>query len=185
MLGRLLKRDVAAPLPPGTPRILLVDDDEDEIALVQDALSRAGATYQVDWASTYEQGLDHLQRGDYEVGLVDYRLGSWTGLDFLREARDRGNHVPLIMLTGERDPAIDQAATGLGAVDFLHKGKTSSEEFERAVRFAAATGRALSAACWPTTACPPNRSIRSSACWLTGLDARTSPCTWQTASSSG
>ena len=145
MFGRMHKREAAAPLPPGTPRILLVDDDEDEIALVRDTLSRAGVTYQVDWASTYEQGLDQLQ-DHYEVGLVDYRLGSWSGLDFLREARDRGNRVPLIMLTGERDLAIDQAATGLGAVDFLQKGKTSSEEFERAVRFAAATGRALETA---------------------------------------
>lgn len=146
MFGRRHKHEAAAALPPGTPRILLVDDDEDEITLVQDALSRAGVTYQVDWASTYEQGLEHLQHRDYEVGLVDYRLGSWSGLDFLREARERGNRVPLIVLTGERDPAIDQAATGLGAVDFLQKGKTSSEEFERAIRFAAATGRALEAA---------------------------------------
>lgn len=146
MLNRLLKRDTAAELPAGTPRILLIDDDEDELTLVREALSRAGATYQVDWAPSYEEGLERLLDGGYEVGLVDYRLGSWSGLDVLREARNRGNHVPLIMLTGERDHSIDQAATGLGAVDFLQKGKSSPVEFERAVRFAAANGRTLEAA---------------------------------------
>ncbi len=151
MLGRIRRRDATATatateLPPGAPRILLIDDDPDEAELVRDSLERAGAFYRVENASSAETGLERLAEGGFEAALVDYRLGEWSGLDVLRKAQQKGWRTPMILLTGERDPDVDQAATSLGAVDFLRKGKTSPEELERAIRFAAANGRALSAA---------------------------------------
>ena len=78
MLGRLRHRDAtttATQLPPGTPRILVIDDDPDEAELVRDSLERAGAFYRVDTAPSAENGLERLAEGGYEAALVDYRLG--------------------------------------------------------------------------------------------------------------
>jgi CheY-like chemotaxis protein len=150
MLGRFRKSDAttttATELPPGAPRILVIDDDPDEAELVRDSLERAGAFYRVENASSAENGLERLSEGGFEAALVDYRLGEWSGLDVLRQAHQQGWHTPMILLTGERDPDLDQAATSFGAVDFLKKGKTTPEELERSIRFAASNGRALAAA---------------------------------------
>ena len=67
--------------------------------------------------------------------------GEWSGLDVLRKAQQQGVSTPMILLTGERDPDLDQAATSFGAVDFLKKAKMSPEELERSIRFAASNGR--------------------------------------------
>ena len=59
MLGRLRHRDAtttATELPPGTPRILLIDDDPDEAEIVRDSLERAGAFYRVENASPRRTG---------------------------------------------------------------------------------------------------------------------------------
>jgi CheY-like chemotaxis protein len=150
MLGRLRHREVATitatELPPGTPQILVIDDDPDEAELIRDALQRAGVFYRVENASSADEGLDRLAEGEFEVALVDYRLGEWSGLDVLRKAQQQGVSTPMILLTGERDPDLDQAATSFGAVDFLKKAKMSPEELERSIRFAASNGRALTAA---------------------------------------
>ena len=70
MLGRLRHRDTTATgtdLPPGAPRILVIDDDPDEAELVRDSLERAGAFYRVENASSAENGLERLAEGRKSV----------------------------------------------------------------------------------------------------------------------
>jgi signal transduction histidine kinase len=119
-----------------TIRVLLVDDDEDDAVLTRDLLKEIpGAGFEVEWTREYVEGITRLrERGDYDVCLVDYRLGERSGIDFVREV-SAWSSAPVILLTGQGDLSVDVAAMNAGAADFLHKGELSASLLERAIRY--------------------------------------------------
>jgi diguanylate cyclase (GGDEF)-like protein len=125
-------------------RVLLVEDDEDDYVLTRDLLAEGfGGRVTMVWASTRTAGLERLTHDQFDVALVDYNLGSETGLDLLREARARGCRTPVIMLTGQDDRATDLNAMHAGAADYLVKGRVTSDMLERAIRYARERHRLL------------------------------------------
>jgi two-component system, cell cycle sensor histidine kinase and response regulator CckA len=117
-------------------RVLLVDDEEDEFVLARNLLRRAGdGRFTLEWASTFEDGLDLLSMNLVDVCLVDYRLGVRTGLDFIGEAKSRSG-VPLILMTGRGDRSIDVDAIAAGAADYLDKSELTPALLERSIRYA-------------------------------------------------
>ncbi|HEX5809342.1 MAG TPA: diguanylate cyclase [Anaerolineales bacterium] len=120
-------------------RILLIDDDEDESFLLRELISERAKTlyrYSLDWVSTYGEALRAFQQCQYDVYLVDYRLGSHSGLDLLRETIVRGCQAPVIMLTGQGSYETDLAAMQLGAADYLEKSQLTLPLLERSIRYA-------------------------------------------------
>ena len=125
-------------------RVLLVEDDEDDYVLTRDLLAEGfGARVTVEWASSRTAGLERLTEGQFDVALLDYNLGSETGIDLLREARARGCRTPVIMLTGQDDRATDLNAMHAGAADYLVKGRVTGDMLERAIRYARERHRLL------------------------------------------
>jgi signal transduction histidine kinase len=118
-------------------QILLVDDEEDEYILARDLLARAGdPMWSLRWADTFDAGLEMLGDDLVSVCLVDFRLGARTGLDFVREAHTRGSEIPLILMTGFGDRAVDADAIEAGAVDYLDKSELTPAMLERSIRHA-------------------------------------------------
>ena len=117
-------------------RVLLVDDEEDEFVLARDLLRRAGdGRFSLEWARTFDAGLDLLSINMADVCLVDYRLGAETGLDFIREAQSV-SAVPLILMTGRGDRGIDAALRQELRVmpplhEHLHRRVEVAQEFRR------------------------------------------------------
>ena len=73
-----------------TARVLLVDDEHLQFSYTQSLLDSLGSLYTLEWTPTYETGLQRIMRGDIDAALVDYRLGSRSGLELAREAIERG-----------------------------------------------------------------------------------------------
>jgi PAS domain S-box-containing protein len=115
-------------------KVLLVDDDENSFLLTRRLLSKIQALFQVDWAISYEAGLEMISRKQHDVYLLDYRLGARNGLDLLREALALGCEAPMIILTTE-NPEVDARALQLGAADFLNKDQLDSALLERSIRY--------------------------------------------------
>lgn len=125
-------------------RVLLVEDDEDDYVLTRDLLAEGfGGHVTVEWASTRSAGLELLTEALFDVALLDFNLGRETGLDLLREARARGCHTPVIMLTGQDDRTSDLNAMHAGAADYLVKGRVTGDMLERAIRYARERHRLL------------------------------------------
>lgn len=117
-------------------RVLLVDDEEDAFILIRHLLSKIpGGFYKTDWAPTYEEGLALIEKDEYDVYLLDYRLGARDGLELLREALARGSTKPIIILTATSNPEADVEATKSGAADFLVKDLLDSTLLERSIRY--------------------------------------------------
>ena len=125
-------------------RVLLVEDDEDDYVLTRDLLAEGfGGRVAVEWASTRTAGLHLLTQKSFDVALLDFNLGSETGVDLLREARARGCSTPVIMLTGQDDRATDLESMHAGAADYLVKGRVTGDMLERAIRYARERHRLL------------------------------------------
>jgi len=117
--------------------VLLIDDDRDDFLLTKGLFAEIpGDRYHLDWVPDYDHGLNSLCDGKHDVYLLDYRLGEKTGLELLREARERKCAGPVIFLTGQSYWEIDLAAMKEGAADFLEKSRLDATLLDRSVRYA-------------------------------------------------
>ncbi|MBL9084388.1 MAG: response regulator, partial [Planctomycetales bacterium] len=118
-------------------RVLLVDDDQDDYLLTSEQLRDAfGARLALTWEGSYETGLAALREREFDVCLLDFRLGARTGLELLVEARAAGVETPIILLTGQGEREVDMQAMQAGASDYLTKDQLSAGLVERAIRHA-------------------------------------------------
>jgi len=101
------------------PRILIVDDEEAIRFTFKSFMSKEG--YEVLTAKDYSSALEIITGTEVDVMFVDIILGGHTGIDILREVKERGLYCPVVMITGE--PNIDTAtdAVRIGAFDYLPK----------------------------------------------------------------
>jgi PAS domain S-box-containing protein len=122
-------------------RILQVEDNEDDYLIVRDLLSDITTTeFELEWVDTYAAARESLTRYQYDVCLLDYRLGEATGVDLVREFG--AGETPFILLTGNEDYEVDVAATKAGATDYLVKGHINAPLLERSIRYAVEQKRA-------------------------------------------
>ena len=121
----------------GSIRVLLIEDDEDDYLLTKALVSaKENAAIKLDWVDSYDRALAVIDDGQYDVYLVDYRLGHYTGIDLIQEAFRMGCRAPMILLTGQDDLTVDQSALELGAADYLVKGRIDAQLLGRSIRYA-------------------------------------------------
>lgn len=117
-------------------RVLLIDDDQDDFLLVSDMLAEAENTkFKLAWVQTYDAGLEAICKGEYDVYLLDYFMGSNNGLDLLKKAVEGGCKAPIIFLTAYGNYEIDLKAMEAGASDYLAKGEFTVPFLERSIRY--------------------------------------------------
>lgn len=127
-------------------KILLIDDDRLQYRVTQGHFaSFASELYELDWAATYEEGLDKLLGGSFAACLLDYQLGERDGLQLIREAVARGSRTPIVFLTAETAQRVDIEAMNAGALDYLVKGEITPRMLERSIRYALKLGDTLDA----------------------------------------
>ncbi len=100
-------------------RILIAEDDD----LLGDGIC-AGLRLRghvVDWAQGGDDALNALESHAFDLVILDLILPQRSGLDVLRQLRDRGDAVPVLVLTA-RD-TVEDRVRGLdaGADDYLIK----------------------------------------------------------------
>ena len=127
-------------------KILMIDDDRLQFRLTQTDFTKFhGEIYELEWASTYEDGLAKILGGGYEACLLDYQLGSKDGLQLIREAIAAGCRTPIVFLTADSSPQVDIEAMNAGALDYLVKGEITPRSLERSLRYALKLGETLEA----------------------------------------
>jgi signal transduction histidine kinase len=124
-------------------RVLLIDDDEDEFVITKDLFDELeGGLYELEWAPSYDEGVERVKRAEHAAYLVDYDLGARTGIELLREARGVGCGAAIVILTGAGDRSIDLQAMQAGADDYLDKRQLTATALERSLRYAIERRRA-------------------------------------------
>jgi len=112
-------------------KVLIVDDDLLQRKLAQAILE--GPRYEVFEASNGQEGLDLIQREEFDAVVLDRQMPGMDGEEVCRRVRqDLGNHLlPLIMVTGAGSSALASALRA-GATDFIHK-PYNAQEFQARV----------------------------------------------------
>lgn len=119
-------------------RILLVEDDQVLGAAIHDHL--VGAANAVDWMRRLDESRLALTGTGYGLILLDLNLPDGGGLGLLRELRNRGDVVPVIIVTAMDQVAMRIEGLNCGADDYLVKPFDLSEMMARI----AAVGRRYS-----------------------------------------
>ncbi len=101
--------------------ILVVEDEEDILALLHFNLIKAG--YQVDCASQGEEALSKVAAGHYDLLLLDLMLPGIDGLEICSRVRqsEATAGLPIIMLTARGEEADVVRGLEMGADDYVTK----------------------------------------------------------------
>jgi PAS domain S-box-containing protein len=117
----------------GVPRILLVEDDQDQALLISRALNRGEPTYAVTVVSNGDDCLTALAQERYALVLLDFRLPRENGLQVLRAMHQAGHQTPVIMMTAHGDEAIAVEVMKAGAADYIVKQRDYLSELRPVV----------------------------------------------------
>lgn len=110
-------------------RVLLIEDTPRLAEAVAEILRKSG--YGADVAHIGADGLAMALAGAYDVLLLDIMLPDMSGMDVLRELREAGSVVPVILLTARQGVGDRVAGLDAGADDYLPKPFHASELLAR------------------------------------------------------
>lgn len=99
--------------------VSVVDDDESVRESLPDLLKELG--YEAEAFSSAQEFLTSGQVGRSKCLILDVAMPGMSGLDLQRELRHRGQDIPTIFITAQRDGRIRPRVIQQGAVDCLFK----------------------------------------------------------------
>jgi CheY-like chemotaxis protein len=118
-------------------RVLLVEDNPDDLELALLAFERGNSAVALDVARDGAEALEYLSAHHAEppqVVLLDIKLPLVDGIDVLRQAKSdqRTRHIPIVMLTSSAQGRDLRACYALGANSYIVK-PVDMERFMAAV----------------------------------------------------
>lgn len=105
-------------------RILIIDDDAELCALLEEFLRREG--YQSTCENDGRRGLEAALHGGFSLIVLDVMLPGMDGFEILRRLRQHSK-VPVLMLTARGEDTDRIVGLELGADDYLPKPFNSRE----------------------------------------------------------
>lgn len=125
-------------------KVMLVEDDADDALLTREYLEEVeNFKFEVSWEHDVAVAKQKIINGNYDVFLIDYRLGSESGLDLIQFFQNQGIRAPAIILTGQGDLRVDIDASTYGAFDYLVKTELNSSVLERSIRYALSQSKVI------------------------------------------
>jgi len=115
-------------------KILIVDDEEADRRTVRRLLRTSGMETQITEAANYEEAKEKMSNNLFDCVFIDYLLPDQDGLTLVREIRQQGVKIPLIVLTGHGDEEIAVDMMKAGASDYLSKFRLSPSRLNQAMR---------------------------------------------------
>jgi DNA-binding response OmpR family regulator len=100
-------------------RILVVEDEPTIAIGLKDDLEIEG--FSVDVAQDGTAALGRILEGKFDLVLLDLMLPGMDGLEVFRQARQRGDRTPVIMLTAKGQEVDKVVGLELGADDYVTK----------------------------------------------------------------
>jgi two-component system KDP operon response regulator KdpE len=103
----------------GALRILIVDDEPAILRFLRASLGSQG--YKVSTAADGRTALDLIRRDTADLLVLDLGLPDMDGLDVIRQIRDGGASLPIIVLSSRENESAKVKALDLGADDYVTK----------------------------------------------------------------
>jgi CheY-like chemotaxis protein len=103
-------------------KALYIEDDPINRVVVRDMLGVVGISY--DEGIDGPDGLAKLESGEFDIVLLDLRMPGMDGLEVTRQIRARRDakaSIPIVVITADTGPGIQQDCHRAGAQDLLLK----------------------------------------------------------------
>lgn len=102
---------------PPRARILVVEDD----LVIRGTIARYLREYDIDVAEGVESAMQHIDKGRYDLLLLDRRLPDGTGDSMIPDVRKKRGSIPIIVMSGEIDLTRSHTGPIAFADDFIEK----------------------------------------------------------------
>ncbi|HZU31587.1 MAG TPA: response regulator transcription factor [Candidatus Angelobacter sp.] len=106
-------------------RILIAEDDAPLASFIAKAFKSEDYTTEI--AASGEEALQRLQKGGYDLLILDLNLPVMRGSEVLAQVRSRDENIPILILTATDEVAERVACLDAGADDYLTKPFSFSE----------------------------------------------------------
>ena len=108
--------------PPEEPlRLLIVDDDPDDLDLCLRGLRKSGIPFDAASALTREEFNRKVREQSFDIVLADYRMKGWTGIDALQTVQAVSPSIPVILVSGTLGEELAVDCIKLGITDYVLK----------------------------------------------------------------
>lgn len=117
--------------------VLIIEDDECDFLLIKRTFQNAFPDQTTHFQWQCKPDFSHLVQiiGDFDICVVDHGLPDMSGTDLIADLSNAGVQTPMILLTGDQRPELDQEALRAGASDFLLKDRISATSISRVTRY--------------------------------------------------
>lgn len=99
--------------------VLIVDDDEAVLTMLYKVMK--SSDIQADTARNGREALALLDRGSYDLMLLDVNMPGVDGFEVVQTVRSRGLQLPIIIVSGRKEDYDALYGLGIGADDYLTK----------------------------------------------------------------
>ncbi|MEM9341649.1 MAG: response regulator [Pseudomonadota bacterium] len=124
--------------PPEELTVLVLDDDMLDLKRIERLLKRADFAANVVTCQDFDQLNTALDEHEFDVALIDNRLGAHRGADALRviSSHERAGPIPAIMVAGDTAPQDIVDSMKCGMRDYLGKSNLTTEMLAASIRTA-------------------------------------------------
>jgi DNA-binding response OmpR family regulator len=112
-------------------RVLVVDDEENMLALLKRVLGKAG--YRVSCANEGNGALKLASEHCFHLAIVDVSMPGMDGIEVLRRLKGIDRELPVIMISAFASWDKEQRARTLGCADYFPK-PLNMKHFKTAIR---------------------------------------------------
>lgn len=116
----------------GPINVLHVDDEQAQVELSVEFFERADTEFNVETATSTEEGLEVLDREDVDCIISDYDMPGMDGLEFFEAVSAEYPGVPFILFTGKGNEEVASEAVSAGVTDYIEKGG-NADQYDRLV----------------------------------------------------
>ncbi len=109
-------------------RVLVADDDPEICTLIKTILGKG--PYEITVCNDAESALVHIQREDaFDILISDFMLPGISGIELITQVRQHAPtaNLPIVMISGHSNYAMDARAKAAGANAFLNKPFTLTQ----------------------------------------------------------
>ena len=103
-------------------KILIAEDNDSNFILMTYILKKF---YQFDRAQNGQEAVDMVEKGNYDLILMDIKMPIMDGLEATKAIKEKHPDLPIVALTANAFDSDRQLAMQAGCVDFLSKPVSS------------------------------------------------------------
>ncbi|MDT0552462.1 sigma-54-dependent transcriptional regulator [Urechidicola vernalis] len=102
-------------------KILIIEDESAIRRVLKKIISEESDTYLVDEAEDGLEGIEKVQKEDFDLILCDIKMPKMDGMEVLEKIKKVKPEIPIVMISGHGDLELAVNTMRLGAFDYISK----------------------------------------------------------------